>query len=63
MPMPSRRYGQPEAEKIRTAARVLLHSLTSFEFFDALVGPVQAPEEVARTITGLMSSLLRLSDQ
>jgi AcrR family transcriptional regulator len=57
--MLSRRYGQPEPEKIESAARVL-YSLTSFEFFDALAGPAQPPEEVARTITRLMHSFLRL---
>jgi len=55
----SRRYGRPAPEKIETAARVL-YSLTSFEFFDAVAGPAERPEEVAGTITKLMYSFLGL---
>jgi AcrR family transcriptional regulator len=60
MTMLSRRYGQPRPEEIETAARVL-YSLTSFEFFDALAGAAQPPEEVAGTISTLMYSFLGLS--
>jgi AcrR family transcriptional regulator len=59
MSMLSRRYGQPAPEKIETAAKVL-YSLTSFEFFDALAGAAQPPEEVAGTITTLIGSFLGL---
>jgi len=55
--MLSQRYGRPEPEEIDTAAKVL-YSLTSFEFFDALAGVDQTPEEVAPIVVKLAASFL-----
>jgi len=58
--MLSRRYGRPQPAKIETAARVLF-SLTSFEFFDALAGSDQTPEQVAPLVVKLASSFMGIA--
>jgi hypothetical protein len=55
------RYGRPEATKQNEVVDVL-HMLTSFETFDALIRNERNAEEVKATVTGMALQTIGVSN-